>query len=221
MLVKPELPTSLQNSKYVRSKTKKSKKIDRQHLIRITALKLFAEQGYDRTTLKDIAKQLDLTHPALYYYYKSKSRLLFDAIKISIQDMFKLLSTSLDSSPKDPNQQLRNLIVTQVNFQFDARDAIRLIDSVLYGAMSRTGVFKKHETAELQTIQRKIVQLYRNVLTSGLDKNIFKMDDKTVATFSILGAVSNVPYWFSDNGELSKNDAAEKLADFIQNSIKV
>jgi len=133
--------------------------------------------------------------------------------------MLAQLLLAANASPENPKQQLRMMIEHQIIFQFETQDTFRLIDSVLYGAMSNTGVLQQNETDELQLIQRKIVQLYQQILAEGLERKLFTMSDKTVATFAILGAVSNVPYWFSDEGELSRTDAAKKMADFILNSI--
>ncbi|HEY1819495.1 MAG TPA: TetR/AcrR family transcriptional regulator [Trebonia sp.] len=40
--------------------------------IQQVALELFAEQGYERTSLREIAERLDVTKAALYYHFKSK-----------------------------------------------------------------------------------------------------------------------------------------------------
>jgi AcrR family transcriptional regulator len=49
--------------------------------IQAVALDLFAEQGYDKTSLREIAERLGVTKAALYYHFKSKEdivRSLFD-----------------------------------------------------------------------------------------------------------------------------------------------
>ena len=40
--------------------------------IRSVALELFAEQGYEKTSLREIAERLDVTKAALYYHFKTK-----------------------------------------------------------------------------------------------------------------------------------------------------
>ncbi|HEV2371246.1 MAG TPA: TetR/AcrR family transcriptional regulator [Streptosporangiaceae bacterium] len=40
--------------------------------IQSVALELFAEQGYDKTSLREIAERLGLTKAALYYHFNSK-----------------------------------------------------------------------------------------------------------------------------------------------------
>lgn len=49
--------------------------------IREVALELFAEQGYDKTSLREIAERLGITKAAVYYHYKTKEDIftsLFD-----------------------------------------------------------------------------------------------------------------------------------------------
>ena len=42
------------------------------------ALRLFADKGYDATSLQDIADEMGLTKPAVYYHYKGKGEILRD-----------------------------------------------------------------------------------------------------------------------------------------------
>jgi len=43
---------------------------------RTWALELFAEQGYEKTSLREIAEHLDVTKAALYYHFKTKEEIL-------------------------------------------------------------------------------------------------------------------------------------------------
>ena len=45
---------------------------DTRQRIQAVALELFAEQGYEKTSLREIAERLDVTKAALYYHFKSK-----------------------------------------------------------------------------------------------------------------------------------------------------
>src|SRR5688572_16798393 len=44
--------------------------------IQAVALDLFTEQGYDATSLREIAEQLGVTKAALYYHFKSKEEIV-------------------------------------------------------------------------------------------------------------------------------------------------
>jgi len=45
---------------------------DTRERIQAVALELFAEHGYEKTSLREIAERLDVTKAALYYHFKSK-----------------------------------------------------------------------------------------------------------------------------------------------------
>lgn len=49
---------------------------DTRQRIQDVALELFAEQGYEKTSLREIAERLDVTKAALYYHFKSKEEIL-------------------------------------------------------------------------------------------------------------------------------------------------
>src|SRR5688500_6894985 len=44
--------------------------------IQAVALDLFTEQGYDATSLREIAESLGVTKAALYYHFKSKEEIV-------------------------------------------------------------------------------------------------------------------------------------------------
>lgn len=49
---------------------------DTKERIQQVALELFAERGYDKTSLKEVAARLNITRPALYYHFKTKEDIL-------------------------------------------------------------------------------------------------------------------------------------------------
>lgn len=51
-----------------------------------TAYELFAREGYEGTTLNELAKVLNVSKPALYYYFSSKEA-LFEALYQSIAEL--------------------------------------------------------------------------------------------------------------------------------------
>ena len=55
--------------------------------IQHVALELFAEHGYERTSLREIAERLGVTKAALYYHFKSKE----DIVRSFTEDYFDRL----------------------------------------------------------------------------------------------------------------------------------
>jgi AcrR family transcriptional regulator len=50
-----------------------------------TAQRLFAERGYDATSLQMIADEMGLTKAAVYYYFRAKSEILYAVMRPGIQ----------------------------------------------------------------------------------------------------------------------------------------
>jgi AcrR family transcriptional regulator len=56
--------------------TRQRRRGDTRQRIQDVALELFAEQGYEKTSLREIAERLDVTKAALYYHFKTKEEIL-------------------------------------------------------------------------------------------------------------------------------------------------
>ncbi|MBT2405695.1 MULTISPECIES: TetR/AcrR family transcriptional regulator [unclassified Streptomyces] len=60
--------------------------------IQDVALELFAEQGYEKTSLREIAERLEVTKAALYYHFKTKEDIiisLFDDLTRPIDELIE------------------------------------------------------------------------------------------------------------------------------------
>src|ERR1700733_2855930 len=57
----------------------------------LTAAHLFLKQGYRRTSMEDIADQLQITRPALYHYFRSKEDILVDCYSYGIASILARL----------------------------------------------------------------------------------------------------------------------------------
>jgi AcrR family transcriptional regulator len=59
--------------------------------LRELALQLFAEQGYEKTSLREIAEHLGVTKAALYYYFKSKEDIVRSLVEDYVADLDELI----------------------------------------------------------------------------------------------------------------------------------
>ena len=66
------------------TETGHASRTDTRARVQQVALELFAEQGYDKTSLREIAERLGVTKAALYYHFKSKE----DIVASLVADYF-------------------------------------------------------------------------------------------------------------------------------------
>jgi AcrR family transcriptional regulator len=67
--------------------------------IQAVALELFAEQGYEKTSLREIAERLDLTKAALYYHFNTKEDIVVSLFDDLLADMDEIVAWLREQPP--------------------------------------------------------------------------------------------------------------------------
>ncbi|HEY2506089.1 MAG TPA: helix-turn-helix domain-containing protein [Streptosporangiaceae bacterium] len=65
---------------------------DTRSRLRELALQLFSEQGYEKTSLREIAERLGVTKAALYYYFRSKEDIVVSLVEDYVAELDELIS---------------------------------------------------------------------------------------------------------------------------------
>lgn len=71
--------------------TKHQRRGNTRQLIQDVALELFADHGYEKTSLREIAERLDVTKAALYYHFKTKEDILISLFEDLTRPMEELI----------------------------------------------------------------------------------------------------------------------------------
>ena len=72
-----------------------------------SALELFAANGFERTSLREVAETLGITKAALYYHFKSKDELLAAVVQPLVDELWALDGT-LGDRVDDPRRVLED-----------------------------------------------------------------------------------------------------------------
>ncbi|MEO3825761.1 helix-turn-helix domain-containing protein [Actinomadura sp. B10D3] len=99
---------------------------DTREQIRKVALELFAEQGYEKTSLREIAERLEVTKAALYYHFKTKE----DIVASLFEDFHAEATELLEwSRGQEPTPEARREFVRRYAeiFQGPGREMIRFM----------------------------------------------------------------------------------------------
>jgi AcrR family transcriptional regulator len=79
---------------------------DTRERIQSVALELFAEQGYEKTSLREIAERLDVTKAALYYHFKSKEDIVRSFTEDYVTELDELIAWGREQPPTSANRAL-------------------------------------------------------------------------------------------------------------------
>src|SRR5438270_13837200 len=80
----------------------------KQEILR-TAARLFQEQGYDGTSMNDVAAALKLSKGGLYHHFQSKDEILFDLMSHAM-DITEERVIAPAKMIADPEERLRTVI---------------------------------------------------------------------------------------------------------------
>jgi AcrR family transcriptional regulator len=90
------------------------------------ALELFAEQGYEKTSLREIAERLGVTKAALYYHFKSKEDIVHSFTDDYFAEFDALLDWAKDQPPGD--QTRREILDRYVGIVLASKEVFRFLE---------------------------------------------------------------------------------------------
>jgi TetR/AcrR family transcriptional regulator, cholesterol catabolism regulator len=168
----------------------------------IVSARMFAEQGYDATSLQQIADELGMLKGSLYYYITSKEDLLYEVIKEVYRGGFENFQ-GLAGQGGDAVVRLRRALEGHAVYLIDNLTAT----TVFLHEFDRLSAERK---AELSA--RDYVELVRDLVRIGKDQGGFRADlDPTLAALSALGSVNWVYRWYHP-GSRSPREIGRELA---------
>jgi AcrR family transcriptional regulator len=103
------------------------------HIAR-TAARLFAERGYDATSVREIVEAAGVAKPTMYYYFRSKEGLAQALLTLPLSNLVAELRRIV-TTVEAPVQCLEQVIEAQYAFCRDDPDRGRFIYALLFGPL--------------------------------------------------------------------------------------
>ncbi|MEA2467352.1 MAG: hypothetical protein QOJ57_1478 [Thermoleophilaceae bacterium] len=174
----------------------------------LRAARVFAERGYDQTTVQDLADALGLAAGGLYHYFGSKEQLL---IRICDQLMDPLLQQTQELIARGgaPADQLRELVRLWVAHVVEHRDHMLVFQQerhvIEHGEQWR-GVRKSRKDFE---------RLVEGVLDEVRAESGGPPVDPRLALSALLGMVNHTAQWYRTRGRLSATEVADGYLELL------
>jgi AcrR family transcriptional regulator len=183
-----------------RAKARAAPAEDRREQIRTLAAEMFFDQGYESTTMRQLAAALEIKPGSLYYHFPDKEQILFDLVR-SIMRQLTDGARQLCSRESDPELKLTAVVVNHVVLHALRPKATTLGDTEL---RSFTG---RRRTASIRD-RDEYERLLLDVLDEGMKAGRFHLLDPKLTAYALIAQGSNVGIWYHEAGRLSLEQVA-------------
>jgi AcrR family transcriptional regulator len=172
------------------------------------ATELFAEKGFDATSVQEVVQRAQVTKGALYHYFDSKQDLLYEiyhsVISLQLAELERILAAG-----GPPDQTLRAVIVSLVE-----TTAARLDQAVVFGREMHR--LDQNRLAAVRADRRRYHDLVRDVVARAQAAGDFApVADADTVTLVIFGVVNQLPAWYRPSGAKSPAHLGHEIADLI------
>jgi len=182
--------------------------MDRKAELRRRAAEVFAERGFDRASIRDVAKATGLSLAGLYYYYKGKEEILFDIQHEAFTTLLESHAQAL-AGVRDPEQKLRRVV--------DAHLAFFASHIAEMKVMSRESEQLQGEyAAQVDELKRRYVRVVRGIIEELGPRT----DVPTgVLVFLLFGMMNWVYTWYDEKRDGTPADIARAVQEIFLNGI--
>ncbi len=191
-----ELPKSTSATKgkmtATKSATVQRNRENKKSFILDTAAQLFAEYGYNATSMDMLSDVTELNKGTLYYYYTSKPDILFDICVSTTEKHFRVVSAA--SKMSDAVDGLSFLIETSINFIVENRDYCQVYYQEEHFFES---IFDRSQLSKVRQQQRRFMQNIYEVIENGISSGQFRDVDVKTSGRLIYGVILG-PYRWQD-----------------------
>ena len=184
----------------------KGEKANRRDEILDAAGQLFSRQGFHATSMRDLARAVNLQGGSLYAHIQSKEELLYELVNRAADEFL----SSAEAVPPhlSPKEQLEHLV----------RGHLEVIVRELANA---TVFFHewKFLSPELQgkiTARRDAYEAhFRRVIEAGVQQGQFRVEDVRLASLFVLSALNWTYHWYHPDGKLNLEALSNQYCAFI------
>ncbi len=176
---------------------------DRETVLR-RATELFNQQGYDATSIGDIARDLGVTKSAVYHHVASKEELLAAALDEALDGLTRAIDTAHAHPATSPLARLRATVEESVRILTAHLPAVTLLLRVRGNSPVEQDALRRR-----REIDDRLAALVRQAVDAGELRSDIPPD---VVSRLLFGMVNSLVEWYRPGGPLDPDTLAHDLA---------
>jgi len=180
----------------------------RQDILR-TAARLFQQQGYDATSMNDVAAALKLSKGGLYHHFQSKDEILFNLMNHAL-DVTQERVIDAVQDIADPEERLRTVIRRHIEVVMSVRD--REITVMLHENHPLPPAMRRKINAR----KKDYVHFMENLIAEVQRERGSKANVSARASaFALLGMINWIYQWYRPEGALQEESLVREYTEIF------
>jgi AcrR family transcriptional regulator len=172
------------------------------------AARLIFQNGFEATSMAEIAEACGLTKAGLYHHIATKEALLL-AIMHYGMDLFEEQVLDPAMQIEDPLARLRETMAR--NVALVTQDSSKEVTIILHEHQTLTGAARK----QINTRKKRYVRFLEDTFRDAMARGQIRTVDATLATFSFLGTVLWTYKWYRADGKLDPAHLSHGMIDLF------
>ncbi|HMQ82225.1 MAG TPA: TetR/AcrR family transcriptional regulator [Saprospiraceae bacterium] len=182
---------------------KKSKR----QFIQETAAMLFREKGFAATSMRDLAKAVDLQASSLYNHFPSKQEILWEICRENATRFLDGMK-AIQEQYQHPAKKVEALI--RLHIQIATSDAT----SVTSFNDEWRHLTEPH-LSNFRQMRKDYQDRFRAIIEEGIASGEFRPIHPMVALLTLLSSVRWIYDWYQTNKKLTTNDLETQLSELV------
>lgn len=172
----------------------------------------FSRKGFHNTSMEDVARALNVTKPALYYYIKTKQDILYECHDYALDLAEQSRQIAFARSDR-PLERIRLIFLNYIELLTGSFGS--------YAALAEPVSSLKPEYREkILARMRAFDGMCRELVEQAIADGSMAPCDPRLAIAFFMGAVNNITRWYSPSGPRSGKEIAEAFAGFIMDGLR-
>ena len=170
----------------------------------------FSLRGYHNTSLEDVAKTLDVTKAALYYYVKNKQEILFECHMMSLD--FGDEAMRYCEGGRTGLEKILLLIDKYVGTITSEMGSFAVLGE--YDAL------EPQNKAIIGKRRDKFDRGFRKLISEGIADGTVRAVDPKLTVFFFMGSINWMTRWFTPEGPRTGEQIARQLVDLVEGALR-
>ncbi|WP_440641421.1 TetR/AcrR family transcriptional regulator [Bradyrhizobium sp. PUT101] len=169
------------------------------------ACDLFANQGYMRASIGELADACKLSRGALYHYFESKEAILFAILDAHVRQMIADVETAI-AGKSTTLDQFRAAIRAIVELNARSSQEQRLI-------LNDLSFLSEADQQTIKTLERRIVEMISDLLVQLDRQGKIVKRTKKIYTMMLFGTLNFSHTWYDPKGGIGPAEFADMVVD--------